>query len=201
MNRMPGMQRFVSASVLAVLTVSLLLAGCGEVKSTPVTPGYLREGPAIAQARERRQGDQQRIAEERADAQQRQIAAATQAAVAQATAAQTRPIATPAARSGQISHVVVMWLKKPGDAAARKKLLDLGETFKTIPGVLDVTGGEVVKSDRAVVDSSYDIAFVVTFKDAEGLKGYGPHPVHQKAVEEVVKPNVERYIVYDFVTP
>ncbi len=182
------------------LLAALVLAGCSEVKSSPTQGGYAREGPAIAQSRERRQVDQQKMAEEKADAQRREIAAATQAAVAEATRTAPPP-AVATSRSGQIEHVVVMWLKKPGDASARKALLAAGETFKNIPGVISVSGGEVVKSDRAVVDSSYDVAFVVTFKDAEALKGYGPHPIHQKAVEEVVKPNVEKFLVYDFVVP
>lgn len=189
-----------SASVC--LLVAMALAGCGDVKSTPSQSGYLREGPAIAQARERRAIDQQKIASEKAEVQRKEIAAATQAAVAEAT--RSAPPPSPGVvdgRSGQIEHVVVMWLKKPGDTTARKALLAAGETFKNIPGVLAVSGGEVVKSDRAVVDSSYDVAFVVTFKDAEALKGYGPHPIHQKAVEDVVKPNVEKFMVYDFVVP
>jgi hypothetical protein len=188
--------RFPSLCMLA----ALVLTGCGEVKSTPTQAGYIREGPAIAQSRERRQVDQQKMAEEKADAQRREIAAATQAAVAEATRA-APPVAVASSRSGQVEHVVVMWLKKPGDAAARKALLAAGETFKQIPGVVSVTGGEVMKSDRAVVDSSYDVAFVVTFKDADALKAYGPHPIHQKMVEEVVKPNVEKFLVYDFVVP
>lgn len=186
-----------------VLTASLVLlpTGCGDVKSSSPPSGYLREGPAIAQARERRQEEQQRKADEAAETQRQQIAAATQAAVAEATANRTAQPARPAVATGQIKHVVVMWLKNPGDAVARKAVLDAGETLRGIPGVVDVAGGQVVPSDRAVVDSSYDVAFIVTLADAEALKNYGPHPIHQKAVKDAIQPNVARYVVYDFVLP
>lgn len=114
-----------------------------------------------------------------------------------AAAAADRPL-VPAA--GQVKHVVVLWLKKPGDKEGRKALIDARETIRTIPGVLDVSAGECVPSDRkGVVDSTYDVAVVITFKDEEALRAYGPHPTHQKLLKEVLSLHVERYVVYDFV--
>ena len=100
---------------------------------------------------------------------------------------------------GQVKHVVVLWLKKLGDKDGRRALVDGKEALRTIPGVVDVAVGECLTSDRKVVDSTYDVALVVTLKDEAALKAYGPHPTHQKLVADVIKPNVEKYVVYDFV--
>ena len=45
----------------------------------------------------------------------------------------------------------------------------------------------------------YDVAVVMTFKDRASLEAYGPHPVHQRVLKEVLLPRAERYRVYDFV--
>ena len=62
-----------------------------------------------------------------------------------------------------------------------------------------MTAGECLPSDRAVVDSSYDVALVISFTNERALKAYTADPAHEKLVEEVVKPNVEKYVVFDFV--
>jgi hypothetical protein len=98
----------------------------------------------------------------------------------------------------QVKHIVVCWLKKPGDKDGRKLMLDSREVIKNIPGVVNVSGGECLKSDRSVVDSTYDVALVITFKDEAAMKAYATHPAHQKLIEEVLKPNVEKYVVYDY---
>jgi hypothetical protein len=103
-------------------------------------------------------------------------------------------------RGGSITHVVVVWLKTPGDEAGRRRLIDNARSLQAIPGVSHVHTGRVVPSTRPVVDSSYDVALVMTMKDAATLKAYATHPVHVRFVEEHVKPLVERYRVYDFVT-
>lgn len=101
---------------------------------------------------------------------------------------------------GQVKHLVVLWLKKPGDKDGRKALLDARDTIRSVPGVVDVSAGECLPSDRPVVDSTYDVAVVITFKDEQALKAYGPHPTHQKLLKDVLGPIVEKYVVYDFVS-
>ena len=66
--------------------------------------------------------------------------------------------------------------------------------------MLDIQTGPVLPSTRPVVDSSYDVGVVVTFRDAEAIQGYLTHPTHLKVLNEVLKPNADHYRVYDFVT-
>ena len=116
--------------------------------------------------------------------------------VAAAEHAQTQPATSRPA--GGVTHVVLIWLKKPGDPEARAALLDAAHQLRTIPGVLDVQTGTALPSTRPVVDSSYDVGMVITFADAQSLQAYSTHPVHLRLVEDVLKPNADHYKVYDF---
>jgi hypothetical protein len=101
------------------------------------------------------------------------------------------------AGSGHVDHVVLMWLKDPTDHAARQKIIDASESFRQIPGVLDVRHGRPVPSTRPIVDSSFDIGLVITFKDRASLDAYGPHPIHKKAADELILPTTKQIKVYD----
>src|SRR5207248_8021170 len=95
------------------------------------------------------------------------------------------------ARAGNatIQHVVVCWLKHHGDAGERQRLIDASNDFQgKIPGLVRVSAGSVLPSTRPAVDSSFDVAIVMTFKDETSLKNYGKHPVHQQAVKDVLRP-------------
>jgi hypothetical protein len=90
-----------------------------------------------------------------------------------------------------------MWLKDPNDTAARQKIIDASESFRQIPGVLDVRHGRPVPSTRPIVDSSFDVGLVITFKDRAALDAYATHPIHQKAAQELIMPTTRQIKVYD----
>lgn len=97
-----------------------------------------------------------------------------------------------------IVHVVVVWLKEPGNAEHRQQIIAGSKQLKEIPGVLDLRVGKVVPSEREVVDSSYDVAIYLRFANAEDLQAYLVHPIHKAAVKDVFVPIMDRYKVYDF---
>jgi len=103
----------------------------------------------------------------------------------------------PDSSSGHVSHIVIRWLKKPGDIEARRQFVDVTKSFANLPGVVDHKVGVVLPSDRKVVDSSFDVATVITFKNRKSLQAYLDHPRHKTAVKEMLKPLVEKIIVYD----
>ena len=109
----------------------------------------------------------------------------------------TKPSETPATQSSPVSHIVVFWLRTPGDNEARQKLIDASKTLTQIPGILNVTVGVPMPSTRPVVVTNYDLAVVITFADAQALADYGKNPIHQKLMAEVMKPLVKEYKVYD----
>src|SRR5689334_7912898 len=94
--------------------------------------------------------------------------------------------------TGHVYHVVLCWLKEPGNETARQKLIDTSKTFTQIPGVVEVSAGRPIPSTRPVVDSSYDVAIVMRFTDRQALESYAKHPVHVAARENVLNPLVTK---------
>jgi hypothetical protein len=97
-----------------------------------------------------------------------------------------------------VTHVVLCWLNQPGDAAARQRIIDASHSFAKIPGVAAVLTGTPLPSTRPVVDSSYDVAVVMAFDSEDALREYEQHPLHKRAVAEVLRPLSKRMLVYDF---
>lgn len=100
----------------------------------------------------------------------------------------------------QAIHVVVCWLKKPGDAADRNLLIDTSRSFLgQIPGLLDVQTGKVLGTARPGADSTFDMAVVFTFLNEKALRAYDTNPLHQAALRDVLKPRAEKVLIYDFI--
>ena len=101
-------------------------------------------------------------------------------------------------RQQTLNHVVLCWLKEPGNTAHRDQIIEISRTFKDIPGVLKVSAGEVIASDRPIVDDSFDVGILVIVPDAKRLQEYLHHPIHQNAKRDILLPLVEKVLVYDF---
>jgi len=101
--------------------------------------------------------------------------------------------------AGLLHHVVILWLKEPGNPAHRAAVIEASEGLRTIPGVIDLRAGSVVPGERDIVDGTFDVALVVTFADRAAMQAYLEHPVHTGAVRNVLQPLVGRIVVYDFV--
>ena len=99
--------------------------------------------------------------------------------------------------AGGVTHVVLLWLKQPGDEAAIKRITETSREFRQIPGVLAVRVGRPLPSTRPVVDSSFDVGLAMSFADETALQAYETHPQHVKAVREVLRPLAARIQVYD----
>lgn len=101
--------------------------------------------------------------------------------------------------AGPVHHVIVCWLKKPGNAEARERIIRASKELGQVPGVVSVRAGSVLPDARPNVDSSFDVAVVMTFESEAALREYPSHPLHQKALAETIKPLVARYVAYDFI--
>jgi len=104
-----------------------------------------------------------------------------------------------APRPGQVDHLVLVWLKHPGDAAERAGLVEAGRSLTAIPGVISVTGGDSLPSTRPMVDSSFDVGYVIRFESAAALDAYVKHPLHVKLAKEVLFPAAKKVVIHDFV--
>ena len=101
--------------------------------------------------------------------------------------------------ANRVNHIVLCWLKEPGNIAHRKKIIEVSESFRKIPKVLEVKVGQVVPSDRKIVDDSFDVGIYISLANTEDMNAYLNHPLHTKAVEEVLRPLAKKIVVYDFV--
>ena len=99
---------------------------------------------------------------------------------------------------GRLHHIVLCWLKEPGDQKDREKIIEVTKSFMDIPGVLNAQAGQVIMSDREIVDDSFDVGILIVTKNQKDLQKYLDHPIHQQAKKEVLLPLVERILVYDF---
>ena len=98
---------------------------------------------------------------------------------------------------GPLEHIVIIWLNDTGNAQQQTRIIEASQVLTGIPGVLSLKSGSVVKSERAIVDSSFDVALIVSFPNQAALDHYLVHPTHVKLVEETLKPLVSRIQVYD----
>ena len=73
-------------------------------------------------------------------------------------------------KKSRVNHVVLCWLKDKGNQEQRQLLINKSLQFIEIPGVLEVRAGKVLKSDRSIVDSSYDVAIFLSFRSAADMQ-------------------------------
>lgn len=107
-------------------------------------------------------------------------------------------IAPPAAK-GTVDHVVLIWLKRPGNATDRQAVLGACNDLRVIPGIKFLDAGTALASDRPIVDDSFDVGLTVRFDSAKSLHAYETDPRHLKKVNEVLKPLAKKFVVYDIV--
>lgn len=99
---------------------------------------------------------------------------------------------------GKVEHVVLVWLKRPGNAADRATLIATAKKFQAeIKQIQHLSVGPAVPSDRPVVDDSFDIGLVMRFASKADLDAYEKHPVHVNAVKQTLMPLAKKLLVYD----
>ncbi|HAL71760.1 MAG TPA: hypothetical protein DCP71_08325 [Verrucomicrobiales bacterium] len=107
------------------------------------------------------------------------------------------PVGHKTTAKGKVEHVVLLWLKKPGDAADRAAIIAAAKGFqKDIPGIQHLSVGTPLASERPVVDDSFDVGLVMRFATPADLAVYEKHPAHVKAVNEILKPKAKNLLVY-----
>ena len=60
--------------------------------------------------------------------------------------------------------------------------------------------GTSLPSDRPVVDTSYDLAAIITFSSEQAYRSYLVNPLHLKAYNDELLPLVRRIQIYDIAT-
>jgi len=102
-----------------------------------------------------------------------------------------------------VVHVVMMWLKEPGNVSARDKIIQTSYGFRDLPGVISVQAGPPAVihglTTRPIDDTTFDVGVVMEFKDENALLDYLANPQHEVAVRDVLRPLTQRVLAYTFV--
>jgi antibiotic biosynthesis monooxygenase (ABM) superfamily enzyme len=104
-----------------------------------------------------------------------------------------------AASGPQVHHVVVVWMAPAHrNQAAIDELIGGHELLRDIPGLVSLSVGRSISSERPIVDDSFDVAAVFRFESHAALQAYLQHPLHQAFLERHTTGKVDRIVVYDF---
>jgi hypothetical protein len=98
-------------------------------------------------------------------------------------------------RTDVIEHIVLFrWKEGASQEAIESVLVELRKLKGKIPGIVDLSCG-VNFSDRA---KGYTHGLVVRFTDRSALAGYGPHPEHQRVVQNFINPIRDETLALDY---
>lgn len=100
----------------------------------------------------------------------------------------------------KVTHVVMVWLKEPGNEQHRATFIKASEKLNDLPGIVNRHVGVVKPSDRKIVDDTFDVAVSVTLESEEALQAYLKSPKHKKILHDKIKPLINRIVAYDFIS-
>jgi len=81
-------------------------------------------------------------------------------------------------------HSVYFWLKKDNPELLAEFMNEALPQLAKVPSIQSVSWGPPAGTPRAVVDNSYDVAWIVNFANAEEEKKYQVDPLHVEFVEK-----------------
>ena len=103
------------------------------------------------------------------------------------------------AKAGKLYHIGFVWLKEPGNAEHREKIIAAAHAFaREIPEVQFLSVGQTLPKTSSWADASFDICFVMRLEDKAALDRYAKHLVHENAAKEIFLPLSQKILFYDY---
>src|SRR3981081_3782 len=102
-----------------------------------------------------------------------------------------------AARSGQVTHVMLCCLNRPANVDDQNLLRRALRTLRRARGVNDMRVGRPLLVDQPSVEQSFDLGVVMTFRDREALEKFERDQQRQQAIDAMLRPLVRHYTVYN----
>ncbi|HVX49780.1 MAG TPA: Dabb family protein [Chitinophagaceae bacterium] len=122
---------------------------------------------------------------------------ASTAAIGASTVIKAAPKKAKLIRSIPVVHHVFFWLKNPGSAEDRDKLVEGVKTLAKIETVQELHVGIVAGTvQRDVVDKSWAVSELMFFDDLAGQATYQNHPIHLDFIKNYSH-LWEKVVVYD----
>jgi hypothetical protein len=100
------------------------------------------------------------------------------------------------ASKGMFIHHVYFWLTNPGKKEDKARLIEGLKKLSAVKTIKQFYIGQPAATRREVIDSSYDVSWLLFFNDAAGQDSYQNDPIHVKFVEECSS-LLSKVIVYD----
>ena len=113
-----------------------------------------------------------------------------------ATISSTNVLAMPAKNA--FVHQVYFWLKNPDSTEDLNKLIEGLKKLSKVKTIEMFHIGKPAGTSREVIDGSYSVSWLNTFKDRAAQDSYQVDPIHLEFIEEC-SPLWERVLVYDAV--
>jgi hypothetical protein len=89
-----------------------------------------------------------------------------------------------AQKKGMFIHHVYFWLKNAGNKEDKTKLIEGLKKLSKVETIKNFYIGQPADTRREVIDSSYDVSWLLFFDNAADQDRYQTDPVHLKFVEE-----------------
>ena len=106
--------------------------------------------------------------------------------------------ALPERQSRGIDHIVIVWLRRPGNLDDIAKLVATSkELQRALPVMRGMSYGRPLPSERPVVDDTFDLAFVMRFANRKDLAAYENSAIHRQAATEILRPLSRKIVIYD----
>src|SRR5205809_7984172 len=84
-------------------------------------------------------------------------------------------------KAGKLYHVGLVWLKEPGNAEHREKIIAAAHSFaREIPEVQFLSVGQTLPKTSSWADASFDICFVMRLEDKAAMDRYAKNPVPRR---------------------
>ena len=97
-----------------------------------------------------------------------------------------------------VNHVVLLWLKDPGNVQQQQQIIEATRSLEEIPGVIKIRVGKKITSPRPIVDDSFSVGIHMLFADRIAMENYLKHPEHTRTVTQSIMPFVDKIVIYDF---
>lgn len=93
-------------------------------------------------------------------------------------------------------HHVFFWLKEPHNELSRQQLAEGLKKLSSVSTIRSFHIGRPAATDRAVIDTSYSISWLISFDTAADQDSYQSDPIHLNFVKECAH-LWEKVVVYD----
>jgi hypothetical protein len=99
-------------------------------------------------------------------------------------------------KKGMFIHHVYFWLKNSGNKEDKSKLIEGLKKLSKVSTIRNFYIGQPAATRREVIDSSYDVSWLLFFDNAANQDSYQTDPIHLKFVEEC-SVLWQKVVVYD----